>query len=342
MKRELWDGLERRSRRGLMQAILSFACLALSLNVEAQGTDSALLAQSQRQCRNCLGGHRFLPASNISDPFVTTHFISSTGGGSASGLTMPVRNIQGQVVDSLEGDIAFFGLGFEYQYAPLKWLALRATASANGRVGTSAQSVVASGVSALYGFSLGGTARVWQKSSFIVSIGGDFQRNTEYDVDPFGFVRAVVRDGLTDTTRGVLLNDVLLNRYAIGPRAAWAPYPWLGIVGVLDFGSAEVPQDDDTEDYESVTGYAAQTSVDFRRMSSVPIGVSLGWRGQSGPGRVASLGGTVSTWVAGLFYTGRAGFVIGGEFTSSRVEVNEPDVPKLSSVLGRLVTRIEF
>ena len=80
MMRELCYALEGCARRGLMQAIFSFACLTLSLTVEAQGTDPALLAQSQRQCRNCLGGHRFLPASNISDPFVTTHFISSTGG----------------------------------------------------------------------------------------------------------------------------------------------------------------------------------------------------------------------------------------------------------------------
>jgi hypothetical protein len=338
---DLWKAWGRRDRGGLMLAILSAATVACSLSLQAQA-DPARLPQGELRCRNCLDGHRFLPSATVADPFVSTHFSSFTGGGAATGLTMPVRNLQGAVVDSLEGDIAFFGLGFEYQYAVLRWLALRTTVSALGRVGTSAQSVVASGVSALYGFSLGGTARLWQNRSFSVSIGGDVQRNKEYDVDPFGFVRAVVEDGYTDTTRGALLTDVLLNRYGIGPRVAWSPSPWLGIIAALDFGAAEVPNDDGPEDYESVTGFGAQTSIDFRRMSQVPIGISLAYRGQSGPGRIASLGGAISTFEGGLFYTGRASFVIGVAGSWARVEVDEPDVPKLSSVQARLVTRIEF
>ncbi len=340
MTRERWIPLGRRARLRVMHAMLATAVGVGAPAVAAQTAERASQKSREPDCRNCLAGHRFLPSSIVGDPFVTTHFASSTGGGAALDLTMPVRNLQGQVIDSLSGDVAFLALGLEYQYAVLRWLALRASASAVGRIGTSAEAVIASGLSAVYGFSLGATARVWERRSFTLALTGDFFRNTVYDVDPYHFVQTVVRDGYSDTTRAVLLSDVVLNRYAIGARGAWAPNAWLGFAALFDFGAADLPSDE--AESESVSGYGGEMSLDFGHLWRVPIGLALSARGQAGPGRPGVFSGTVSSYEAGLFYTGRRTFVIGAAITWSNIQVEDPDIPKLRSMHARLVSRFDF
>src|SRR5688572_28569452 len=123
---------------------MSHRGLAVALALASLQASSAT---AQDPCRHCLDNHRFLPSSIVGDPFANTRFINATGGGMAVDLTIPVRNIAGNVVDSLAGDIGFLLLDFEYQYQLARWLAVRATAVAVGRVGTSTESVVASGIS---------------------------------------------------------------------------------------------------------------------------------------------------------------------------------------------------
>ena len=70
--------------------------------------------------------------------------------------------------------------------------------------------------------------------------------------------------------------------------------------------------------------------------------VSLAYRGLTGPGRTADVGGSYRIYELGVFYTGGAQFVIGGDFSLSRVALREGAVPDLDAVQFRIVTRIDF
>src|SRR5690349_3055645 len=114
-------------------AALGFAAL-LAAPARAQTPQD-----SQTECHRCLDGFRFLPSSVVGDPFATTYFENATGGGMALDLKVPVRNLSGETIDSLKGDIGFFLLDFTYQKSVARWLALRTNVTAVGRVGTSTE-----------------------------------------------------------------------------------------------------------------------------------------------------------------------------------------------------------
>ena len=299
----------------------------------------ASAANAQTACPRCLAGHRFLPSAIVNDPFATTHFVNATGGGMAYDLRIPVRNLEGDTITTFKGDIGFLLVDFEYQLKIAPWLALRATATGAGRVGTSAQAVLASGVSAAFGGSLGATVPVWNSDQFLVALDGTFRRSTEYDIDPFGFVREVVDSGyINDGARATLLSSEKVNRWLLGAQGAWGIRPWVGVTAQIQYGGV----DDESADGKSVTSIGTQVGFDIGKVSSVPLGISLAYRNQAGPGRTGNLAGGYRTAELGLYYTGREAFMVGADFFWSKIAVRDEEVPDLKATQFRLVTRIDF
>src|SRR5829696_3328814 len=201
-------------RLSLQLLLLAAVLLTLPAALAAQEEpENAPPPMDTTGCRRCLSGHRFVVSSLVADPFVTTHFRSGLGGGFASGLSAPFRNLDGEVIDSVGGDIGFVTLDLEYQYAAWRWLGLRVGASVLARVGTSAQSLLASGASVLAGTSFGLTGRVWRGASGEV----------------------------TGAAQNALLSKTRQKRWTGGVRAAWTPAPWLGFTGVFEAGTADDP-----------------------------------------------------------------------------------------------------
>ena len=315
---------------------------AVGAGVVGASTASAQQSQSQQQqeaCGRCLSGFHFLPSSIVGDPFTTTYFMNSTGGGMALDLDVPVRDLDGNVAGSLTGNIGFLLVTFDYQKSIAPWLALNASLNAIGRVGTSAEAVVATGVSAAFGGSFGATVPVLRRESFLVSAIAEVRRNSAYEVDPYTFVREVVDSGYTEEAKGLLLENNKVNRYLIGARGAWGLAPWVGLSAQFDVGQVDLP----VEGGESLTGYAVQSAFDFAKLSRIPIGASLAFRGLSGPGKSgdATIGGYQVTEL-GIFYTGRTAFTIGTEFLWSKIDLRADDVPDLKAVQFRIVTRLDF
>ncbi len=60
---------------------------------------------------------------------MTSYLRTAAGLGIALGLEVPVENLDGGLIGTLEGDLAFLTLEFEYQQAVARWLALRAGVS---------------------------------------------------------------------------------------------------------------------------------------------------------------------------------------------------------------------
>ena len=319
---------ERPSSRLLYRMLL----VALGLGVLRASSGAA-----QDPCRHCLDGFRFLPSSAVPDAFANTRFSNSTGGGMALDLTVPRRNLAGEVVDSLEGNIGFVLLDFEYQKSFGRRLALRVGANAVARVGTSVEALVASGASAVFGGSFGATVPIWQNQKFLVSAVGDLRSTSAYEIDPYGFVKGVVDSGYTDNAKKLLLFDIPLNRWTVGLRGAWGIRPWMGLNASFESGLVDTPASGN----ETLTSFGAQFGFDFAKRSEVPIALSLAYRGLTGGGRTADVGGSYRIYELGMFYTGRSQFVVGGDFSLSRVALRE-GVGDLDAVQFRIVTRIDF
>ncbi|HSA58010.1 MAG TPA: hypothetical protein VLE53_20015 [Gemmatimonadaceae bacterium] len=293
---------------------------------------------AQQACGRCLNGHRFLPSSVVGTPFADTYFTNSTGAGLALDLTIPVRNVEGEEVGTIGGDIGFLLLDFEYQKAVARWLALRGKFGVVARLGTSTEAIVASGASAVYGGSLGATVPLWRASNFFVSFVADVRRNTQYIVDPFTFAQRIADSGYTEEAKELLLRDEASTHWSAGLRGAWAVQSWVGLNLQIESGEIDTP----LVGMESLSQIGAQVGFDFTRIWRVPLGLSLGYRENAGNGRTGEFSGSYRITELGLFYTGHPAFSIGGDLFWSRIAVNAVDVPDLDAVQFRLVTRIDF
>lgn len=293
---------------------------------------------AQDTCARCLNGFRFMPSSVIGDPFGTTHFLNATGGGMARDLQVPVRDVDGNVTGTAGGDIGFLLLDFEYQKSLLKWLALRGTVSALGRVGTSTEAVVAGGASVQFGGAIGATFPIWANDKFAVSGVTDFRRRNQFVLDPYAFARLIADSGYDESAKEALLRDEKVTHWSAGARLAWAPLTWLGLNAAIEPGRIDSPTLGD----RSLTAMGVQAAVDFDHLWNFPVGTSIAWHQRTGPGRRGEFAGSYRSWELGLFYTGNSNFTIGTDFFWQRLAVDRAVLPDLDAVQFRLVTRLEF
>ncbi len=149
-----------------------------------------LAAESSR----VLNGHAFIPSEIVRSPFALSYFSTRTGGGIAFGLKTPFVDFDGQSLGTLEGDVGFMTLGFEYQQRFGSWFAGRASFNGTARIGIDEQSILAQGVSGAYVFSFGGTGRILQTDKVILSGALDFSNAQLIGVDPYGFASSIIEE----------------------------------------------------------------------------------------------------------------------------------------------------
>ncbi|UCC71476.1 MAG: hypothetical protein JSV86_13910 [Gemmatimonadota bacterium] len=266
-------------RRSLLATTLlggAVACLVLLASPpQASGqarTDAPVLAQGapQRGSRE-LGGHAFIPSRVVGDPFITTHVRTATGFGIAFALKTPFIDVDGDTLGTLEGDVAFLQLGFEYRHAFNNWLALAAGVTTAARLGTNEQAMLAQGVSAVYGIKLEGLARIWGNERMILSAVARVSGSNLYGLTPFQFAQSIIDNGgLTEDNKLLVEFDGL--SAAGGLRFAYAPVDWAGLTALVEAGSAEALGESD-RDFLYVVGGAVD--FDLRSRTSVPLGLLL-------------------------------------------------------------------
>jgi len=334
--------------RGLLNhrrtSILAGACLLVTL-VTGLGAVSRADEPNADQAPRYLGGHLFIPSTVVPDPFVSTTFMTTTGFGSAVNLVVPIYNLKGVKIAETSSDIGFMQLGFDYQYAVKPRLALRVNGNGSARIGTTASSILAEGISALYGYGFGTTVSMMRRSNWQLSATADLRGNTLYSISPLGFVRAVVRSAVAGDSAGALgaASDSLVDsgnnlRVLGGLRAAYTPAPWIGFTGFVETGMGEKFQSGTSN--SSVTNVGATTSFDFNPLIKIPVGLlgvfryeSLGEKGDD-IGSAQNLG-------LGIFYTGRRFFSVGLENTWSQIAQSRTS-EKIDVAQGRFVIRYDF
>ena len=318
---------------------LAFAVLsATTSGAQAAAQSAQSSTQSSPSCHRCLNGFRFVPSSVVDEPFVNTSFENATGGGMALDLKVPVRNLAGDTVSTLTGNIGFFLLDFEYQKSITKWLALRAGVNGIGRLGTSLEALVASGISAAMGGSIGATVPIWSKPNFLISAVADLKNNKQWDVDPYMFAKDVVDSGYTPDTKAVLLGSERVNRWSVGLRGAWAIKPWMGLTANIEPGGA----DGDVSGNKSLNTFGALAGFDLDKLWDVPISTSVAYRVRTGSGKSGNISGGYRSAQLGVFYNALSSVLIGGDFFYSTIRVSGGSVPDLDAVQFRLVTHIDF
>ena len=211
-------------------------CMGLLLVVPVVAVAQAPLDDNSRRLLN---GYYFIPSTDVASPFVTSFVRSATGVGVAVGLTVPIEDLDGNVVDAIGGDLAFLILDFQYQQAITKWLALRAGFVGSARVGTDEQSLLTQGITSVYGFDLGATAQLLQTRSFLLSAVVNYTNNQIYAIAPFDFVKSVIDSGFDPGGDNNLLQSGSVGLTSGGLRMAFAPSDWIGFTALAEAGIGE-------------------------------------------------------------------------------------------------------
>jgi len=325
------------------------AAVPLAVVMTAGLVSTAAGQEAERPFRRQLAGHVFLPSAIVKDPFVTTFFRTTTGAGAALGLDVPIYNLNDSLLGTVTGDIAFATLGFEYQQALGRWFALRASVSGTARLSTSVQALFAEGITAVWGGSLGATARLVQSERWILSATADYSTNNltkvtplEFAQDLAQFVKDVVEGGgeLPDTfPKSDLLTEGAAPELRGGLRAAFAPKAWLGFTALLETGWTDPFESEERS--RGLVAVGGTAGIDFGAMDKLPIGLLASVSGQSSGGRGSDVSSGATLWGLGVFYTGRREFSVGVEMTWGRLDQRE-SADKIDAVLGRLLVRYDF
>jgi hypothetical protein len=266
-----------------------------------------------------LNGHEFLPSRIVEGPFAISYFTTSTGGGIAFDLKTPLVLLEQDTITTLVGDVAFMSLGFRYQQRFGQWFAARFSFGGGARLGVDEQSVLAQGVTGSFVWSLGATARIFESDKIIISGAVDFSRTDLVGLDPFGFARKIIDEGLgAEDNELVQKGDAISG--VLSARVGWAPTAWIGLTGVLEGGRGDVTDDA----AESLLGGGATIGIDLKNLGLIPIGFQLSGKtdafSQGGP----DLAARSWSYGIGFFYTGWHDFSIG--FETSMALLDRRDV----------------
>ena len=319
---------------------LRFAAPCL-LSVVTMAAFAQFTAAQDRPNSRSLNGHSFLISSTVGDPFLGTHFRTLTAGGRALGLEVPVYDLDGNEIATLNGNIAFFLLGFGYQQHLAKWIAIGASFTGAARLGTNHVSLLAEGATAVYGGSIGAKLRLVETRNFFFSALVEGRSNSLYAISPLTFAQKVIETGGVDSTTQLLRSGDNW-RVIGGLRAAYAIAPWIGLTGLAEFGPAtRFFENEEGERNARQLNLGGTASVDLKPGVGVPIGFvgSVAYRSESD--QSDDVAGRQTMSGLGVFYTGRTDLSLGLELNYQRLDQRNRE-NKINASQVRLLLRYDF
>ena len=279
-----------------------------------------------------LNNFRFIPSEVVYDPFINTFIKLNVGSGLALDLSSYVKDLQGNILDTLSGDISYLSADIQFQLAVNDWLAFSAGAGGFGRLGTNTYTLLTSGISYASGFSLGAKAKLWQNEKMYLSATLDYKYQNIYLYSIYDFVKEVAEEGGIDSTSSLLEEDIIISTF-LNLSYAYAPTDWCGILAVAGWGVGEAF---DTK-LKGNFRLAASFSVDFDNVDAIefPIGILAGVRynSYSESGVKAS---DIFAYCFRIAYTGHKDFDIGIESTYQTLsyKVSDEDIKTILSAFS--------
>jgi len=309
-----------------------------NLNLKAQEVqDSSILVTHKRL--PILNNFRFVPSDIVKDPFINTFIKLNLGVGTALDLKTYVKNLQGEIRDTLSGDISYLSGELEFQYAVNDWLAFYIGYGGAGRVGSNAYTILTSGISYSTTFNLGGKIRIWQNDKMFLSGSAEYSSSEVALYSIYDFVKQVYENGgEIDTAASSLLQKETLPKAFINVNYAYAPTDWFGLLGVAGFGF--IKSFDTVERGNYKLGVAA--AIDFLNVESInfPIGILLSARFNKYP-ETGSVAKNVVLFGFRIGYTGHKDFDIGIENTYENLNFKKSD-EKVKALLTSFKMRYYF
>jgi len=154
-----------------------------------------------------------------------------------TGFEFHVKDLQGNVLDTLSGDVAYISGELEFQYAVNNWLAFNASYGGYARVGKNTYTILTSGISYSTGFTLGGKIRIWYSEKMLLSGSIDYTLNNVFLHSVYDFVKKVYDSGgMIDSAEYSLLENEELPETFLNLNFAYAPTDYFGVLSVAGFG----------------------------------------------------------------------------------------------------------
>jgi len=286
-----------------------------------------------------LNNFRFIPSDVIDNPFITSFVKTSVGVGEAIDLKSFVKDLEGNVSDTLSGDLAFVSMNMLFQLALTDWLALNGKYGGVARLGTNAFTILTSGISYSVGYTLGAKIKIWENDKMMLSGAVDYSSDKVSLYSIYDFVINVIESGTIDTSsRDKLLEKDNIASAFISFNYAYAPTDWLGVLAVAGWGVGNPFNGKDKGNAR--IGLAA--SVDFDNIKSIgfPIGVlaSVKYNSFSESGENVT---NILTYGLRIGYTGHKDFDIGLENTFQSLNYKRSD-EKINTLLTAIKVRYYF
>jgi len=284
-----------------------------------------------------LGGYRFIPSTDIRDPFITTHFGNATGVAFSSSVETPLLILDVTPPDTLvgyTGSLLFILLQFEYQHAVHPRVTVRVAGEGASRIGTSGQSILTQGVSALVGGDIGTTVVLWENERVLLSGLADLGFGRGLVISLQEFYETAIAVGVENAS---IITTENVGRVSGGAAAAWAPQTWMGTTGVLEIGYSSAGD----RKSELLWKLGASGSVDFSQRGGTPVGLQLTAQADRMTQTTADTDGTAYFVGLGVFYTGREDFNIGLETVWGNMPLSGRDV-SINPTTFRVALRYYF
>ena len=325
----------------LYLALLCFIPLNANLTAQTEETteqkDTVISYLRTDKKLPILNNFRFIPSEIVYDPFITSYIKTNVGTGIALDLKSYVKDLQGNIRDTLSGDLTYISAELQFQLAVNDWLAFNVGAGGYGRLGTNTYTLLTSGISYTSFLSVGGKAKIWQNDKMILSTTLDFKYQDIYLYSIYDFVKEVYETGGIDSTSTLLENDIISSTF-LNVNYAYAPADWCGILGVAGWGLGEAFK---TKTRGNIR-IGAAFSVDFDNVDAIefPIGVVASVKYNS-IGEGGSNLKDIFTYGFKIAYTGHKDFDIGIENTYQSLTYKAND-QKIKTILNSFHLRYYF
>ena len=220
-----------------------------------------------------LNGHGFIPSNFLGDPFVGTYFANQVGGGLALGVETPLKDLDGNTLVTVEGDMLYGLLGMDYQQNLGSVFAVGLKGSGLVRAGTNAQSFVAEGADMRTEKVLWGKWRALRSSSVQVAVGLSWAYRSGTFFTPREFAQHIADGGSLDDAP-IVTEDKSWDT-SFDYNLAWALSRWFGLRLSGSSGMYEVPGED--SESKLMNRFGLMGSLDLNQVKDVPLGFTLGY-----------------------------------------------------------------
>jgi hypothetical protein len=324
--------MELKTRSGL-RAVFLAVLLLLSVSLSAAAKEGDPLAEGTERHLN---GHGFLPSVYVNDPFVSSTFSNYTGGGMAMDLTTSFRDLDGNELFKLQGDLFFAALGLGYQQKlGSKW-AVGANLSGLVKSGTNAESFLTEGADVDRQGALWLKFRLKRTDICQLAVGLKWSYAKTLYFTPYEFARDIGNNVPVDEASILINSKVWTSRMTFNWARGFSPA--FGLRVNAEFGLYEVPETSGVSKGSHRVGILGEYDLQATR-AGIPLGFSLGYT-QALPNDDPFTG--LSGALLGFWYTGKEDFVVGVESGFMNLPVSNRDVDEVDALFGIITIKYYF